>query len=60
MLFDFKSFEKLNIKSPKTPKHGIFFSSLFLAKYFAKLLSTIEYKIIAFLFFSAFSKIFKI
>jgi len=29
------------IKFPKTPKHGIFFLSLTLAKYLAKLLSTI-------------------
>ena len=37
--------EKLKIKSPKTPKHGIFLSSLVLAKNLAKLLSTIEYRI---------------
>ena len=43
-LFDL-NFEKLKIKSPKTPKQGIF-SSLTLAKCFARLLSTIEYKII--------------
>ena len=33
--------EKFKIKFPKTPKHGIFFLSLTLAKYLAKLLSTI-------------------
>ena len=53
-------FEKFKIKFPNTPKQGIFFFSLSLAKYLARLLSTIVYKIIEFSFLFASSKIFKI
>ena len=38
--------EKLEIKLPKTSKHGILFFLVYEAKYFARLLSTIVYKII--------------
>ena len=48
------------MKFPSTPKQGIFFLSLIFAKYLAKLLSTIVYRIIEFVFFSASSRIFMI
>jgi len=60
MAFWLSNLEKLKIKFPKTPKQGTENFSLWLARYFAKLLSTIEYKIIEFFSCSAFSKIFKI
>ena len=47
-------------RTSKTPKHGIFLSSLTFARYLAKLLSTIVYKIIEFSFFFASSRIFSI
>ena len=46
-----KSFEKFNIKSPKAPKHGIFFFFASVSKNFASLISTIVYKIIELKFF---------
>ena len=46
-----KSFEKFNIKSPKAPKHGIFFFFASSSKNFASLISTIVYKIIELKFF---------
>ena len=46
MAFWLRSFEKLKIKFPKTPKHGTEETSLLWARYFASLVSTIVYKII--------------
>ena len=52
------NFEKLRIKSPNTPKHGTLILLLSWVKNLAKLLSTIVYKIIEFLFFLQTSNIF--
>ena len=56
--FWFNSLEKLKIKSPKL--QTCFFILAVLNKYLAKLISTIEYKIIELSFFSASDKILKI
>ena len=45
------NFEKLEIKLPKTSKHGILFFLASEVKYFARLSSTIVYKIIIFFSF---------
>ena len=55
-----KSFEKLIIKSPKIPKHGIFFELHSCDKCLANLLSTIVYRTMALLFFSENSRILEI
>ena len=55
-----KSFEKFNIKSPRAPKHGIFFFFVSVSKNFASLISTIVYNIIELGFFWAKSNIFYI
>ena len=44
MAFWLRSFEKLKIKFPKTPKHGTEKFSLWFARYLANLVSTIVYK----------------
>ena len=46
--FCFNSLEKFKIKSPRTPKHGILNFLALSSKYFARLSSTIVYKIIMF------------
>ena len=54
-----KNFEKFKIRFQE-PQNMKFFYILTFAKYLAKLLSTMVYKIIEFLLFCASSKIFKI
>ena len=55
-----KSFEKLIIKSPRIPKHGIFFELHSFDKCLASLLSTIVYNTIALLLFLVTSRILEI
>ena len=57
--FWLSSFEKDKIRSPKTPKQGIFSLSLSVVKNFPSLRSTIVYKIIGFSFFLQISIIIK-
>ena len=56
--FWLSNFEKDKIRSPKTPKQGIFSFSLADNKNLASLVSTIVYKIIEFFFFLQISIIF--
>ena len=56
----YNNFEKVKIRSPNTPKQGIFFLSHSVDKNWASLLSTIVYKKIEFLLLAEFSIIFKI
>ena len=59
MLFDLKVLKNLKLDHPKLQNKEFFFITN-ICKYFAKLLSTIEYKIIEFeFFFAASDKIFK-
>ena len=46
MAFWFNSLEKANIKLPRTPKQGMFASSLFFDRYLASFVSTTVYNII--------------